>query len=84
MEQAQFIVMVATVLIALIEVLKRTGLNERFAPLTAVVLGTAAAFAAASQKALVTPDPFTTLLVGLIVGLTAAGTYSGIKATTGN
>ena len=83
MEQALFIATVAAVLIALIEVFKRTGLNERWAPLVAVLLGVGAAFAAASQAALASPDPFTTALTGLIVGLTAAGTYSGVRATTG-
>ena len=65
MEQALFIATVAAVLIALIEVFKRTGLNERWAPLVAVLLGVGAAFAAASQAALASPDPFTTALTGL-------------------
>ena len=81
MEQSQFIATVAAVLIALIEVFKRTGLPDRFAPITAVVLGAFAAFVAASQHALASPDPFTTALTGLIVGLTAAGAYSGVRAT---
>lgn len=81
MEQATFIGTVAAVVIAFIEVLKRTGLDERWCPLVAVVIGVGAAFAAASQKALLSPDPFTTALTGLIVGVSAAGTYSGVRAT---
>lgn len=84
MEQAMFIATVAAVLIAFIEVLKRTGLNDRWAPLTATVIGVGAAFAAASQGALISPDPFTTALTGIIVGVTAAGTYSGVRATAGH
>ncbi len=81
MEQATFVATVAAVLIALIQVAKTAGLNERWAPLVAVALGVGAAFAASSQGALASPDVFTTGLTGLIVGLTAAGTYSGVRAT---
>lgn len=81
MEQAQFIATVAAVLIALIQVFKTTGLPSQWAPLLAVVLGVAAAFAAVSQNALASPDLFTTALTGLICGLTAAGTYAGVRTT---
>lgn len=81
MEQATFIATIAAVLVALIQVLKGAGFPSQWAPLLAVLLGIGSAYAAVSQHALASPDPFTTGLTGVIIGVTAAGTYSGVRTT---
>lgn len=82
MEITVFVVTVAAVIVGLVEAAKRTGLNERFAPLVAILLGIGAAVAASSQGAIAPPvDGFTLALAGITAGLTAAGLYSGTRAT---
>jgi hypothetical protein len=58
--------------LALIELLKGLGLPGRFAPLASVALGFAAAFVLGQAA-----------LQGLVIGLSAAGLYSGSKASFG-
>lgn len=81
MEQAPFIATIAAVIIALVAVFKGAGLPAQWAPLLSVILGVGASYAAVSQKALISPDPFTTGLTGIIIGVTAAGTYDGVRTT---
>lgn len=72
------------VIIGLVEVVKRaTHLQDRWAPLLALVIGVGTGFLG-SAAALVVPTPLPALVVwyGLIAGLSASGLYSGMKATT--
>lgn len=71
---------VAAVIVALVEMVKRTtGLNARYAALVAVVLGVGLAVLAKLDS----PEAGTwlqTVILGLLAGLSAAGLYSGGKA----
>lgn len=69
--------LVALVL-ALVQIYKLVFNNTRWAPLISVVMGVGLAFLAPS------PTWQLTILAGLTMGCIAAGTYSGIKAVTGN
>lgn len=69
----QFLVLVPVVL-GVVQIAKTSGIPSRFAPLTSLILGVAGTiflgdFSAASA------------IQGLIVGLSAAGLWSGVKAT---
>lgn len=72
----------AGLIVALVELVKRsTGLETRWAPLLAVVLGVVLAVAARLDD----PSRGTWLemmLLGLLAGLGASGLYSGGKALT--
>jgi hypothetical protein len=67
---------IVPVIIGLVEVAKLTGLPSRFAPLTSVILGVVIHVAL-----LATAGVPTAAFFGLVSGLTAAGLYSGIKAS---
>ncbi|PKM50703.1 MAG: hypothetical protein CVV02_10485 [Firmicutes bacterium HGW-Firmicutes-7] len=54
------------------EVIKRAGLNVKFIPLINLGLGVCAAF-------LIYSDIKQAIIVGLMVGLSASGLYSGVK-----
>lgn len=61
---------------ALVGLLRQAGLSPRFAPLVAVVLGVVAGIV------YVAPDePAKGVLVGLALGLSSVGLYSGVKNT---
>ena len=83
MELVLYSVPIAMLIVALVELVKRTAnLDARWAPLLALMLGLA--FAVAGK--LDSPDSATWLqaaLLGLLTGLSAAGLYSGAKATAG-
>ncbi len=70
---AQALLLVPIVM-ALVE-LAKLYINVRWAPLLSLAFGIAAAFIIPSSTA------GYTVLSGLIIGLTAAGLYSGVKAT---
>jgi hypothetical protein len=61
-------------IIGLVELAKRAGLPDRFAPLLALALGIGAGFVYYG------PAPRQSLLYGVVMGLTASGLYSGCKA----
>jgi hypothetical protein len=68
--------LITGVVIALVEVAKSVGLPSRFAPLLSVLLGVG------SLLLLAFFQPATEIIfTGLVVGLSAAGLYSGVKAT---
>jgi hypothetical protein len=71
--QAVDLIFVAVV-VGLVQVVKTMGLPVRFAPLTSIVLGM-------GIEALVGGTVAHTVIVGAIVGLSAAGLYSGTKTT---
>jgi ribose/xylose/arabinose/galactoside ABC-type transport system permease subunit len=64
-------------IVALVELAKRLGCPDRYAPLVAVALGLATAFGAVAAIAYPPQHPFITTLIGLGLGLGAAGLYSG-------
>lgn len=69
----QFLVLIPVVL-GLVQVVKLSGLATRWAPLTSLVLGICVA-------ALVSGLSRIGILQGVIIGLSAAGLYSGTKTT---
>lgn len=83
MELVIYSVPVAALIVALVELAKRSfGLAARWAAPLAVVLGVLFAVAAKlDQPAMATW--LQTVLLGLLTGLSAAGLYSGGKAAAG-
>ena len=70
---------IAALIIGLVEVAKRQGLPDRYAPVAAILLG----LVFATLGKLDAPTSGTWLqveLLGLMTGLAAAGMYSGVKA----
>lgn len=67
---------IVPVIMALVELAKMLGLNQKFAPVVAVVLGLIAGFAYLAPG-----DPAKAVLFGLVAGLTSVGLYSGVKNT---
>jgi hypothetical protein len=64
-------------IVALVELAKRLGCPDRYAPLVALVLGLLTAFGAVAAIPFPPQHWFLTLLIGLGLGLGAAGLYSG-------
>ena len=62
------------IIIGIIEVLKRAGLPDKYAPITALVLGVAWSFAIGGTSV-------TSVFDGIVAGLSASGLYSGYKAS---
>ncbi len=56
--------------IGLVQVVKATGLNTKWAPLVSVLIGVGGSLLFGS-----------TVIVGIIAGLSASGLYSGVKTT---
>jgi hypothetical protein len=69
---------VIAVIIGLIEGATRMGLPKRFAPVVAVVLGVAGGLVYIFPE-----NPKMGVLVGLVMGLSAVGLYSGTKNILG-
>ncbi len=63
------------VVIGLVEVAKKLGMSEKFAPLLALILGLGFAFMGFTANA----DLIQTIVGGIIIGLSAVGLYSGTK-----
>jgi len=63
-----------SVVMGLVEVAKRTGLGSRFLPLLAVALGVGSFFLGFTDS----------VLIGLAVGLSSVGLFSGARAASGN
>jgi hypothetical protein len=64
-------------IVALVELAKRLGCPDRYAPLVALVLGLLTAWGAVAAIPFPPQHAFITVLVGLGLGLGAAGLYSG-------
>lgn len=79
MEIISFAVAVA-VITGVVEAAKRGGLPVRFAPLLAVALGGVAGAVLPLEEGASTVQG---VFLGLAAGLSAAGLYSGAKATIG-
>ena len=63
------------VIVALVAVAKTAGLASKFAPLLAILIGLVAFYFIGSG------DIAANLFQGVIVGLSASGLYSGVKAS---
>lgn len=67
---------IVPLLIGLLEVFKRLGLNERYIPIFSVVLGIGLGISLFSEG-----DLATGIIQGTFIGLSAVGLYSGTKNT---
>ena len=74
----------APLIVAVVQLAKGLGCPDRYAPLVAVVLGLLTAFGAVAAIPFPPQHPFISVLIGLGIGLGAAGLYSGAKATVFN
>ena len=69
---SQFLILVP-IIVGLVQACKELGLTSRYAPLLSVLLGIAGAFLLGSGS--------NAVLQGIVAGLSAAGLWSGTKAT---
>ena len=76
MEFAAYDIAIVPVIVALVALFGKAGVPERFRPILAVGLGLAAGFIYISPN-----DPKQAVLVGIVMGLSAIGAYSGVKNT---
>lgn len=76
MDMTMYGVAIVPLLIGVLEVLKRVGLPERAIPAASVLLGIIIGFAFMET-------PQEGVIVGLAIGLSAVGLYSGTKNTVG-
>lgn len=76
MEFTVYDVALVPIIVALVGVLGKLGVPARWQPLVAVALGLAGGFVYIAPD-----DPKQAVLVGLVMGLTAIGAYSGTKNT---
>jgi hypothetical protein len=74
-------VAIVPLIIGLVQVLKQTGLPDRFAPVASLGLGLA--FAGVQIATGAALEPFAALLTGIAYGLSASGLYSGGRAVVG-
>lgn len=63
-------------IVGLVEALKRAGLPKRFLPLSSLIFGVAAGIFYINPE-----DLKAAIIVGLMMGLSASGLYSGTKNT---
>lgn len=64
------------VVVALVGLIRKMGLPARWQPAAALVLGLLGGFVYIAPE-----DPRQAVLVGLVMGLSAIGAYSGVKNT---
>lgn len=69
-------VAIIPLIVGLVELIKQFGLSSRYAALCSVLLGVGAGFV------LHPGNPSQAVIVGLMLGLSASGLYSGGKALT--
>lgn len=74
MDLEVFGVALVPLILALVELFKRTGLSDKWSPVLSVVLGLLA-----GVFVLDTGDLYEGIVVGLALGLSATGLYSGTK-----
>lgn len=65
------------IIVGIVEVLKRLGLKDRYAPIASLILGLILAIIYAAEG-----DFKKGLLQGIYFGLAASGLYSGVKNVT--
>ncbi len=71
-----FIAVSSLVVLGLVEVVKKTGLNRRYAPLVSVIFGVTIGFFYGGFE-----STSYNVLAGFLSGLTACGAYAGVKKT---
>jgi len=71
--------LIIAIIIGLVEVFKKVGLNKKFAPILSVILGLVASFLVIY---FVDTPVLNAIIGGIIIGLSATGLYSGVKNTT--
>jgi len=76
MEFSVYGIGIIPVIIALVELFKRAGVPNRWLPLLALALGIVAGFVYLAPG-----DPAKSVLVGIVMGLSAVGLFSGVKNT---
>lgn len=76
MEFQVYDVAVIPVIIALIQLFKQVGLPNRFAPIVSIALGIVAGFVYIAPG-----DPAKAVYLGIVIGLSAIGLFSGAKNT---
>ena len=79
--QLLFGVVVVPAVIGLVEVLKQAGLPSKFAPIAAVSFGILAGFAQLEAGKL---PWIPAVVIGVSLGLSAVGLYSGISSVSAN
>lgn len=67
---------IVPLLIGILEVFKKIGLNERYIPIFSVILGIGLGIALFSEG-----DFLKGIIQGIFIGLSAVGLYSGTKNT---
>lgn len=75
------------IILALVQIIKMTGLvKDRFAPFASIVVGILLAFLLVNTDGIAGNDGTfhlgTTILTGIMFGLSASGLYSGISTTS--
>lgn len=68
------VLVLVPIVIGLVEVVKRIGLNTKYLPLVAVILGVAGVLGLEGINV-------TSVMGGIVVGLSAVGLFSGTRAT---
>jgi hypothetical protein len=68
-------------IVALVELAKRLGCPDRYAPLVSLLLGLVTAFGAVAAIPFPPQHWFLTVLIGVGLGLGASGLYSGARTT---
>lgn len=76
MEFQAYDIALVPIIIALVGIIAKAGLNVRFQPAVALALGLAGGFIYIAPD-----DPKQAVLVGIVMGLSAIGAYSGVKNT---
>ena len=67
---------IVPLLIGLLEVFKKLGLNDKYVPIFSVILGIGTGIALFADE-----DLATGIIQGIFIGLSAVGLYSGTKNT---
>ena len=75
MEFTVYDIALVPIIVLLVEVIKRLGLPKRILPILNIFLGLIAAFV------YITNDPKEAVLIGLVMGFSAMGLWSGAKNT---
>jgi len=76
MEYSVYDIALIPVIIALVGIVGKAGVPARWQPLVALVLGLAGGFIYIAPG-----DPRQAVLVGIVMGLSSIGAYSGVKNT---
>lgn len=74
------VAILSAITVGLVQVAKAMGLTKQYVPLCSVIIGVGLSFLAMPVVLL---NIYQTAFVGLIVGLSAVGLYSGVKNTAG-